>query len=82
MRVEGGHIFLNFSRSAEPPPFERLCRQGGVFDEFARKNDIVANLKVATRQSYAIQGNWKLAIENFLECYHCGAVAQDPGDDA
>ena len=28
MRVEEGHIFLNFSRATEPPPFERLTRGG------------------------------------------------------
>ena len=28
--------------------------------------------KVAHRQLYPIQSNWKLAVENYLECYHCG----------
>jgi phenylpropionate dioxygenase-like ring-hydroxylating dioxygenase large terminal subunit len=71
-RVEEGQIFLNFSRAAEPPPFERLTK-GGDFGEFAKKYGI-ANLKIAARRSYPIKGNWKLAIENFLECYHCGAA--------
>ena len=71
MRVEEGHIFLNFSQAAEPPPFERLTK-GGDYFEFAEKYGI-ADLKIAARQSYPIQGNWKLALENFLECYHCGA---------
>ena len=29
------------------------------------------------RSQYALQANWKVAVENFLECYHC-AVAH-PG---
>jgi phenylpropionate dioxygenase-like ring-hydroxylating dioxygenase large terminal subunit len=30
-----------------------------------------ANAKVARRVSYPIEANWKLAVENYLECYHC-----------
>jgi phenylpropionate dioxygenase-like ring-hydroxylating dioxygenase large terminal subunit len=30
-----------------------------------------AQAKVAHRQMYSIQANWKLAIENYMECYHC-----------
>ena len=29
------------------------------------------SLKVAVQRSYAIAANWKLAIENYQECYHC-----------
>ncbi|MGE0006845.1 MAG: aromatic ring-hydroxylating dioxygenase subunit alpha [Parvibaculaceae bacterium] len=28
--------------------------------------------KVAHRETYAIEANWKLAVENYVECYHCG----------
>ena len=31
----------------------------------------LANCKIAASRVYAIQANWKLAIENNLECYHC-----------
>jgi phenylpropionate dioxygenase-like ring-hydroxylating dioxygenase large terminal subunit len=27
--------------------------------------------RVAHRETYAIAANWKLAVENYLECYHC-----------
>ena len=27
--------------------------------------------KVAHRERYAIAANWKLAVENYVECYHC-----------
>jgi Rieske 2Fe-2S family protein len=27
--------------------------------------------KVAYRQTYRVDANWKLAVENYLECYHC-----------
>lgn len=31
----------------------------------------VPTAKIAARRDYAIRANWKLAQENFLECYHC-----------
>ncbi|HEX4970397.1 MAG TPA: SRPBCC family protein, partial [Steroidobacteraceae bacterium] len=64
-RVFQGLIFINFA--ADPAPFE----------EFER--DMAAPLvpyqldraKVAHRQNYPIASNWKLAVENYCECYHC-----------
>ena len=29
------------------------------------------NLRVAHEASYPVPANWKLALENYLECYHC-----------
>ena len=29
------------------------------------------NLKVAAHKNYPIASNWKLAVENYQECYHC-----------
>ncbi|HEX4151798.1 MAG TPA: aromatic ring-hydroxylating dioxygenase subunit alpha [Steroidobacteraceae bacterium] len=31
----------------------------------------IAGARVAARRSYPTRGNWKLVIENFIECYHC-----------
>ena len=30
-----------------------------------------AGAKIAHRETYVIASNWKLAVENYLECYHC-----------
>ncbi|HVW71486.1 MAG TPA: aromatic ring-hydroxylating dioxygenase subunit alpha [Steroidobacteraceae bacterium] len=30
-----------------------------------------ANAKIAHRQTYSLTANWKLAVENYVECYHC-----------
>ncbi|MGH9949786.1 MAG: aromatic ring-hydroxylating oxygenase subunit alpha, partial [Pyrinomonadaceae bacterium] len=30
------------------------------------------NLKIAVREKYKIKTNWKILLENYLECYHCG----------
>ena len=35
------------------------------------------NLKVAAYKSYDIPANWKLAIENYQECYHCATAHPD-----
>ncbi len=70
IRVEAGHIFLNFSREKEPPTFDSIANSG--LKDFAARYSL-SDLKVGARQQYPIHANWKLAIENFLECYHCGA---------
>ncbi len=31
-----------------------------------------ASARIAHHQLYPIAANWKLAVENYLECYHCG----------
>ena len=30
-----------------------------------------AQARIAHRQTYAVSANWKLAVENYVECYHC-----------
>ncbi len=35
------------------------------------------NLKVAAQKVYPIAANWKLAIENYMECYHCATAHPD-----
>ena len=29
-------------------------------------------MKIAHEASYPVPANWKLAVENYMECYHCG----------
>jgi len=31
-----------------------------------------AEAQVAHRETYPVNANWKLAVENYMECYHCG----------
>lgn len=35
------------------------------------------DLKIAHKATYPVPANWKLAVENYLECYHCGPAHQD-----
>jgi Rieske 2Fe-2S family protein len=71
MLVKYGHIFLNFSRAEEPPPFDDPFSYG--FDRIGGRYRM-ENLKVGNRKSYQLKANWKLGLENFMECYHCGPV--------
>jgi Rieske 2Fe-2S family protein len=65
VRVLEGLIFVNFA--ASPVPFDAieadLAKPLHPYD--------LAHAKVAHRQNYPISANWKLAVENYCECYHC-----------
>ena len=65
-RVFVGLIFINFD--ADPVPFDAIA------DDMAAPMAPyqLEHSKVAHRQNYPIASNWKLAIENYCECYHCG----------
>ncbi len=71
LRTMAGLIFVCFSD--EPPSLaaaERdLAEPLAMFD--------VENLKVAATRDYPIAANWKLAIENYQECYHCATAHPD-----
>ncbi|WP_278235929.1 aromatic ring-hydroxylating dioxygenase subunit alpha [Isoptericola sp. AK164] len=34
----------------------------------------VADLRLGKRIAYDVHANWKLIIENFMECYHCATI--------
>jgi phenylpropionate dioxygenase-like ring-hydroxylating dioxygenase large terminal subunit len=36
-----------------------------------------AEAKVAHRETYAVNANWKLAVENYMECYHCAPAHRE-----
>ena len=62
-----GMIFINCDPNAPDfiAPLENISRQLGAYD--------LENAKVAERKTYRINANWKLALENYLECYHCSS---------
>ena len=67
-RVAAGQVFVNLSKSDTPPDFDAaVSRLRGIADKYS-----LAELKVGAREYYPINANWKLALENFKECYHCG----------
>jgi Rieske 2Fe-2S family protein len=52
----------------EPPIVERL----GSLERFARYG--LGDLAVGRSIAYEVRANWKLVVENFMECYHCAPV--------
>ncbi|MCG2620997.1 aromatic ring-hydroxylating dioxygenase subunit alpha [Arthrobacter sp. I2-34] len=61
----------------EPPSFEQDV-MGAIEERLGNLDAIsgydVANLKVGRRIRYDVKANWKLIIENFMECYHCATI--------
>jgi phenylpropionate dioxygenase-like ring-hydroxylating dioxygenase large terminal subunit len=66
VRVFHGFIFINLTEG-EPVDF------ADSFDDLAPYLDFhgFADARIAHRQSYPTEANWKLVVENFVECYHC-----------
>ncbi|MEO6888693.1 MAG: aromatic ring-hydroxylating dioxygenase subunit alpha [Ktedonobacteraceae bacterium] len=75
LEVWEGLIWLNLSETPAPiapqvnaPIIERF----GSDLPFRRYG--IGNLKAGKTLTYDIQANWKIVLENFMECYHCGPV--------
>jgi Rieske 2Fe-2S family protein len=75
IEVWEGLVWLNLSESpgsvAEQldGPLQMRFPERATFERYQ-----VGALKVGQRIEYTIDANWKLIIENFMECYHCGPV--------
>ncbi|MEI5103881.1 aromatic ring-hydroxylating dioxygenase subunit alpha [Streptomyces sp. PmtG] len=61
----------------EPPPFEETV----VAEATERLGDAAAveryrpqDLALGHRVRYDVRANWKLIVENFMECYHCATI--------
>jgi len=65
-RVFHGFIFINLSEAA-PVDFDATFADLGPYLDFHG----LADAKIAHAQSYPTTANWKLIVENFVECYHC-----------
>ena len=65
VRVLEGLVFICFA--AEPPALDDVAK---ALANTAGTHGW-ARAKVAHRASFEIRANWKLAVENYMECYHC-----------
>ncbi|MBC59459.1 MAG: aromatic-ring-hydroxylating dioxygenase subunit alpha [Gammaproteobacteria bacterium] len=65
LEIFEGMIFINCDSKAADfrAPLEKMKVQLGAYD--------LGSAKIAESQVYEIDANWKLCLENYLECYHC-----------
>ncbi len=71
VRVFQGMILVCASADA-PPLDDALARLAPLTEPFGFEN-----LKVVHTANYPVPANWKLALENYLECYHCAPAHQE-----
>jgi phenylpropionate dioxygenase-like ring-hydroxylating dioxygenase large terminal subunit len=72
VRVSGGFIIANLSQG-DPPDFDSVVSPPRTPNWTSVCADYgTEQMKVAARQYYPVHANWKLVLENFHECYHCG----------
>jgi Rieske 2Fe-2S family protein len=75
LAVWEGMIWVSLSN--DPPPVEsqivpRIIERLGdraIFDRYG-----IGQLRIGATLTYDVQANWKLIVENFMECYHCAVV--------
>lgn len=70
-----GYVWVSLSET--PPSFSETVQ--GACEE--RLGDLAAlerygieSLSLGRRIRYDVRANWKLIIENFMECYHCATI--------
>jgi len=69
----GGFMFVQLTPvEAEARGLTLAAQLGAVPDRLRRYP--LAELRVARRIAYEVQANWKVMLENYNECYHCGPV--------
>lgn len=70
-----GYVWVCLAEN--PPSFD----EDVIGDVVSRLGDVesiehydIENLSVGRRIVYDVKANWKLIIENFMECYHCATI--------
>jgi len=62
-----GFVFVNPTLDENPKDFDSFFAPFEGTMEFFKTD----KLRLVERRQYPIEANWKAAIENLLECYHC-----------
>ncbi len=75
IRVEEfcGFVFVNLDPDAEPLKDQAK----GLEDEIRHYCARIDELEFAQRDIYDVPCNWKVMVDNFLECYHCHPAHKD-----
>jgi len=69
----GGFLFLSLTPAGAAGRGHTLASQLGAVPERLCRYPL-RDLRVARRIVYKAQANWKVILENYNECYHCGPV--------
>lgn len=75
LEIWEGFTWLNLADDPAPaaPQLEaQIVNRFGSYAPFARYGP--GELKVGKTITYNVHANWKLVLENFMECYHCGPM--------
>lgn len=75
LEIWQGLIWLNLSDNPAPLASQVntiLAKRFNNYATLARYG--VGDLKIGKTIVYDVKANWKLIVENFMECYHCGTV--------
>ncbi|HSE43904.1 MAG TPA: aromatic ring-hydroxylating dioxygenase subunit alpha [Gemmatimonadales bacterium] len=72
--VWGGFVFLRLgsAESGSRNPESLSLQLGSAADRTKRYP--LTELRIARRIGYEVEANWKVILENYNECYHCGGV--------
>ena len=75
IRVEEfcGFVFVNLDPDAEP----LKAQTEQLEDEIRHYCPHIEELQFAQRDVYDVACNWKVMVDNFLECYHCHPAHKD-----
>ena len=65
----GGFIFICLAPNHDEPLAETLGGGTGRLQRYP-----LADLSVGHTITYDVKANWKVIVENYNECYHCGPV--------
>ncbi len=73
LEVFCGLIMINLDPDAQP-----FAEQfDGLEDEIRQYLPSVDTLAFAQRDTFDVAANWKVLVDNFLECYHCAPAHKD-----
>jgi Rieske 2Fe-2S family protein len=65
----GGFIFVNLAAGEPAPLLEQLATPARMLIRYP-----LQDLRRGAQLVYDVEANWKVIMENYNECYHCGPV--------
>jgi len=73
VEVWGGFVFVNLTPELANKEGQTVTAQFGDAIERVKRYPL-HDLRTARRITYEVEANWKIVLENYNECYHCGGV--------